>query len=168
MNRRIGNGCPSIFSLPKPTGAFWKMAQKQLPMKLTTHPSNHTTTICSPLSPLLSLKFFSPHKRKIHQRHSLKAFVGAAKRLTQNLFAVNPFILALKVSALPFALAGDFFGSLEPLLVSLRRHQLAHTPQIKNAQRKHENGATEGHKPNRQTKSQKHEWDWTSLESRVD
>jgi hypothetical protein len=91
MNRRIGNGCPSIFSLPKPTGEFWKMAQKRLPMKLTTHLSNHTTTICSPLSPLLSLKFFSPHKRKIHQRHSLKAFVGAAKRLTQNLFAVNPF-----------------------------------------------------------------------------
>jgi hypothetical protein len=54
------------------------------------------------------------------------------------------FKLALKVSALPFALAGDFFGSLEPLLVSLRRHQLAHTPQIKNAQREHENGATEG------------------------
>jgi hypothetical protein len=68
------------------------------------------------------------------------------------------FKLALKVSALPFALAGDFFGSLEPLLVSPRRHQLAHTPQTKNAQKKHENGATEDQKPSRQTKSQKHEW----------
>jgi len=41
------------------------------------------------------------------------------------------FKLALKVSALPFALAGDFFSSLEPLLVSLRRLQPAHIPQRK-------------------------------------
>jgi len=40
------------------------------------------------------------------------------------------FKLALKVSALPFALAGDFFGSLESLLVSLRRHQLAHISSV--------------------------------------
>jgi hypothetical protein len=78
MNHRIGNERPSIFSLLKPTDAFWKMAQKQLPMKPITHSPTHIATICNPLRRLLSLRFCHP-KNTIFPTLVLKALLGLLK-----------------------------------------------------------------------------------------